>query len=103
MRVDVAARLPPGVAVEPVADDLDEAHQRLVAEHGLHQVVIDAEQIEKLRQVGRVPFAVQIGLGNADVAAVEQPRRKAVIVELSWPPPGPARCRQAGRCGRRAG
>ena len=82
MRVDVAARLAPGVAVEPVPDDLDEAHQRLVDEHRLDQVVIDAEQIEKLRQIGRVPFAVQIGLGDADVAAVEQPRRKAVVVEL---------------------
>ena len=82
MRVDVAARLPPGVAVEPVPDDLDEAHQRLAAEHRLHPVLVDAEQIEELRQVGRVPFAAQIGFGNADVAAVQQPRGKAVIVDL---------------------
>ncbi len=81
MGVDVAARLPLGVAVEPVADDLDETQQRLVAQHGLDQVVIDAEQIEELGQVGRVPFAVQIGFGDADVAAVEKPRRKAVIVK----------------------
>jgi hypothetical protein len=70
MRINVAARLPLGVAVEPVANDLDEAHQRLVAEHRLNQVVIDAEEIEKLGQVRRIPLAVQISLGYSDVAAV---------------------------------
>ena len=103
MRIDVAARLPPGIAVEPVPDDLDEAHQRLVAEHRLDQIVIDAEEIEELRQVRRIPFAVQIGLGDADVAAVEQPRRKAVIVERHRRGRARLRCRRAGGCGRRAG
>ena len=46
-------------------------HQRLVAEHRLDQVVIDTEQIEKLCQVGRVPFAVKVGFGYSDVAAVQ--------------------------------
>src|SRR5258708_12632308 len=81
MRVDIAARLPLGVAVEPVADDLDEAHQRLVAQHLLDQVMIEAKQIEKLRQVRRVPFAAQISLGYSDVATPEEPRCKAVIVK----------------------
>ena len=52
-----------------------------VLEHLLHEVVVDAPQIEKLRQVRGVPFALQIGFGNADVAAVEQPRCKTVIVK----------------------
>ena len=102
MRVDVAARLPPGIAVEPVPDDLDEAHQRLVAEHRLDQVVIDAEQIEKLRQVRRVPFAAQIGFGDSDVAAVEQPRRKAVIVERHRRRRARLRAAEPDACGRRA-
>jgi len=82
MRVDIAARLPPGIAIEPVLDNLDIAHQRIVAEHLLNKIVVDAEEIEKLRQVGRVPFAVQIGLGYSDVAAIQESRRKAVAVEL---------------------
>ena len=86
MGVDVAARLPPGVAVEPVAEHLDEAHQRLVAEHGLDQVVIDAEQVEELRQVRRVPFAAQIGFRDADVAAVEQAATRSRNCAASWPP-----------------
>jgi hypothetical protein len=81
MRIDVLARLPFGIAVEPVPDDLDIAHQRIVGEHLLDQIVIDAEEIEKAGQVGRVPFAVQVGFGDADVAATEQPRCKTVIVE----------------------
>ncbi len=88
MGIDVAPRLPPGVAIEPVADALDKAQQRLVAHHGLDQFMIDAEQIEELGQIGRVPFAMQIGFGDADVAAIEQPRRKAVIVQRH-------RCRRA--------
>ena len=36
------------------------------------QVLVDAEEVEKLGQIGRVPFATQIGLGNADVAATDQ-------------------------------
>src|SRR5258708_31001619 len=79
--VDYAGRLPLGVAVEPVADDLDEAHQRLVAQHLFDQVMIDAKQIEKLRQIRRVPFAAQISLGYSDVATPEEPRCKAVIVK----------------------
>ena len=82
MRIDVAARLPPRIAVEPVPDDLEGAHQRVADQHRLHPVLIDAEQIEELRQVGRVPFAAQIGFGDADVAAAQQPRGKAVIVDL---------------------
>src|SRR5215471_10162273 len=81
MGVDVALRLAPGVPVEPVPDDLDEAHQGPVAEHGLDQLVIDAEQVEKLRQVWRVPVAVEVGLGDSDVAAVEQPRGEAVVAD----------------------
>ena len=56
----------------------------------LHPVLVDAEQIEELREVGRVPFAAQIGLGDTDVAAAQQPRGEAVIVDLhgggrAWP------------------
>ena len=46
------------------------------------QLLVDAEEIEELRQVGRVPFAAQIGFRDSDVAAAQQPRRKAVVVDL---------------------
>ncbi len=82
MRIDVAARLPPGIAIEPVPDGLEGARQRVADQHGLHPVLIDAEQIEELREVGRVPFAAQIGFGDTDVAAAQQPRGKTVIVDL---------------------
>ena len=103
MRVDVAARLPPGIAVEPVPDDLDKAHQWLAAQHRLDQVVIDAEQIEELGQVRRVPFAVQISFGDADVAAVQIAATQRRSCRASSPPTGPARGRQAAMCGRREG
>src|SRR5260370_4082335 len=82
MRIDVAPRLALGVAIEPVPDHLDEPHQRLVAEHRLNEIVIDAEQIEELRQIRRIPLAAQIGFRDADIAALEKPRRKSVVVEL---------------------
>src|ERR1700730_7179559 len=82
MRVDVAARLSLGVAIEPVPHHLDEAHQRLVAEHRLNEIVIDAKQIEELRQIRRVPLAAQIGFRDTDIAALEKARRKSVVVEL---------------------
>jgi len=47
----------------------------------LNEIVVDAEQIEELGQIRRVPFALQIGLGESDVAAVEKPRRKAIVVK----------------------
>ena len=63
-------------------DGLEGARQRVAEQHGLHPVLIDAEQIEELREVGRVPFAAQIGFRDADVAAAQQPRGEAVIVDL---------------------
>ena len=44
--------------------------------------LIDAEQIEELREVRRIPIAAQIGFGNADVAAAQQARGKAEIVNI---------------------
>ena len=82
MRIDVAAGLPFRISVEPVSDGLKGACQRVADQHGLHPVLVDAEQIEELREVGRVPFAAQISLGNADVAAAHEPRGEAVIVNL---------------------
>ena len=80
--MDVAARAPPGVAVEPVPEDLEGARQRRADEHRLHPVLVDTEQIEELRQIGGVPFTAQIGLGNSDVAAAQEARGEAVIVDL---------------------
>ena len=96
MRIDVAARLPPGVAIEPVPHDLDEANQRLAGHHRLHPVLVDAEQIEELRKIGRVPFAAQIGFRNADVAAAQQPRCKTVMVDIHGGGRSRRRCRRAG-------
>ena len=90
MGVDVSARLPPRVAVEPVAEHLHPADQPIAAEHLLHHFLIDAEEIEKLGEVGRVPFAAQIGFGDADIAALEQPRTQSRNCKVSWPPTGPA-------------
>jgi hypothetical protein len=72
VRIDVAAGLPPRVAVKPMPDELQRARERLRDEHRLHPVLIDAEQIEELRQIGRVPFAAQIGFCNPDVAAAQE-------------------------------
>ena len=54
----------------------------VATEHRLHPVLVDAEQIEELGQIGRVPFAAQIGLGNTDVAAAQEPRGEAVVVDF---------------------
>ena len=80
--VNIAPRLPLGVPVEPVTDGLDGAHHRLAGECGLHPFLVDAEQIEELRQVRRVPFTAQIGFRNADVAAAQEPRGKTVVVDF---------------------
>ena len=73
MGVDVPARLPPRVAVEPVAEHLHPADHPIAAEHHLHHFLIDAEEIEELGEVGRVPFAAQIGFGDADIARAHHP------------------------------
>src|SRR5450631_3307722 len=82
MRKDITPRLPSGIAVEPVPDRLQRAYQRAGDQHALHPVLIDAEQIEELRQIGRVPFALEISLGDADVAALQQSRGKSVTADF---------------------
>ena len=62
-------------------DGLEGACQRVADQHGLHPVLVDAEQIEELREIGRVPFTAQIGFRNADVAAAQQPRGEAVVID----------------------
>ena len=86
MRVDVLSRLPLGVAVEPVAEHLRPAHQRLAAQDRLHHLDIDAEQIEEFGEVRRFPFAAQIGFRDADIAAAQQaPRETDNRARSSWP------------------
>ena len=65
-----------------MTEGLDGSHHRLAGEHGLHPFLVDAEQIEELRQVRRVPFTAQIGFRNADVAAAQQARGKAEMVDF---------------------
>ena len=81
MRVDVLSRASFGVAVKPVPQVLQHADQRLVAEQRLDQIVVDAEQIEELGQVRRVPFAPQIAFRDADVAAFGEAPCETVAVD----------------------
>src|SRR3569623_1321184 len=81
MSEDVAFRLPPGVAVEPVAHMLEEARDGAIRQHRAAEVVIDAEHIKKLRQVRRVPIPPQVTLGNADVNGAENAPAELVIVD----------------------
>ncbi len=91
--VDVAPRARLRVAVQPVAELLPEPHQRAVLEHLRDQLVVDAEQFEKARQVRRLPLAAQIGLGDADVAR-HRTRRRAkpkswTVISASGPGAAP--------------
>src|SRR5215475_11446109 len=43
--------------------------------------MIDAEQVEELREIRRLPIAIEIGFRDTDIATLEEPRREIVIFE----------------------
>src|SRR5215475_6593707 len=43
--------------------------------------MIDAEQVEELREIRRLPIAIEIGFRDTDIATLKEPRREIVIFE----------------------
>ena len=80
MGVDVAFRAGFGVAVQPVRNHLQEAHDWLALKQSGDHRLVGAKQFQKSRQIRAFPFATQIGFGNADIAAARQPPCKRHVM-----------------------
>ncbi len=81
MRMDVAPRAALAVAVQPVAEALQQLHDRPAGEQRGHCVVIHAEQQQERREIGRIPFPGNVGLGEADVATLQQAPTEAEVMD----------------------
>ncbi len=81
MRVDVPARAALAVSVEPVPEALQQLHDRPAGKQRRHRVMVDAEQQQERREIRRIPFPGDVGLGEADVAAFQEPAAEAEVVD----------------------
>ncbi len=82
MGADVAAAPRDGVCPEEVTDPVPEAEKGGREEIPIQEVMtVGDEHLEEPGHVGAVPFAVRVGLSEADVAAQDGPGKEAVVMD----------------------
>ena len=72
VRDDVLACAAPGVRAQQVAQTQERAHPGAAVEDAFERRLVGREHRQELRQVGRVPAAVDVGFGKRDIAAVQR-------------------------------
>ena len=60
---------------------LPETDEWLILEHLGNEEVVGAEETQKFREIGGLPFAAQKGFGNADVSAFQDTLGEVVIID----------------------
>ena len=82
VRDDVAARLPPRVGVQVVLEAQQRARPPVPAERALERRLVRRQHREELREIRRVPAAVDVALGERDVAALQRVGGDLPVAEL---------------------
>ncbi|MNE39053.1 hypothetical protein D3C80_1329810 [compost metagenome] len=81
MGVDIATRSATAVAVQAVAEPVDQVHQRIAVKKTPDVVVVVDQGLQQDRQIRRIPLAGHIAFGETDIPALEHAAGEAGIAD----------------------